>query len=102
MIFGFTSEAGRPHFLQADGEGKGKGFYIIDNPLGKRGPPRFACEAFFILSSFLVLTYFYFLSLILILTKSIGLGTYLAYIVSEFSSPPWTESAGRRHRRRND
>ena len=27
------------------GEGEGLGFYIIDNPLGKRGPPRFACEA---------------------------------------------------------
>ena len=25
---------------------KGKGFYIIDNPLGKRGPRRFAREAF--------------------------------------------------------
>ena len=50
---GFTNEAGRPPFLQADGEGKGRGkgsgkglgFYIIDNPLGKRGPSRFAYEA---------------------------------------------------------
>ena len=51
---GFTDEAGRPPFYQADGEGegegergeeKGKGFYIIDNPFGKRGPSRFDCEA---------------------------------------------------------
>ena len=38
---GFTSEAARPPFLQ----GEGLGFYIIDNPHGKRGPPRFAREA---------------------------------------------------------
>ena len=30
-------ETARPPFLQADGEGKGKGFY----PLGKRGPRLF-------------------------------------------------------------
>ena len=33
--------------MQADGEGKGGeglGFYIIDNPLGKREPRRFARE----------------------------------------------------------
>jgi len=35
--FGFTSEAGRRPFLQVDGEGLG--FYIIDNPLGKRAVP---------------------------------------------------------------
>ena len=30
--------------MQADGEGLG--FYIIENPLGKRGPPCFAREAY--------------------------------------------------------
>ena len=45
--FGFTLEAARPPFLQADGEGDGEGmgFYIIDNPLGKRGPHHFFREA---------------------------------------------------------
>ena len=52
---GLYKRSGSAPFLQADGGGdrdgerereeKGLGFYIIDNPLGKRGPPRFACEA---------------------------------------------------------
>ena len=38
---GFTAEAGTP-FFQADGEGLG--FYIIDNPLGKKGRPASAVK----------------------------------------------------------
>ena len=45
FVSGWGREAEAEGREEEGGEGGGLGFYIIDNPFGKRGPRRFAREA---------------------------------------------------------